>query len=68
MIFILQILIYLILFMAAIKAVAGNNPQAQNHIFHCSFNRRTGTAGNIYRCMEWHYRLSDCLCPGAAFS
>ena len=26
MIFILQILIYLILFMAAVKAVAGNNP------------------------------------------
>ena len=68
MIFILPILIYLVLFMAAIKAVAGNDPQAQNHIFHDSFNRRTGTAGNIYRCMEWHYRLLDCLCLGAVLS
>ena len=51
MIFILQILIYLILFTVAIKAVAGNNP-----------------VGNIYRCMEWHYRFSDCLYPGASLS
>ena len=40
---------------AVIIAVTGNNPKAQNHIFHDSFNRHVGIACNIYRCMVFYF-------------